>query len=246
MSTDDGYGDQFDPERKTDAERLSAAAEAHYRTTWNVRNCVHVEHCAGIYDNYAAAKGVIEVLDYTSIDTIIDTYDAQYAIHERWIMPDAPGDRFALRLDTGTSVSAEADTIRAIITNPRQLTPGVAAYGKATRSNDFGWFVIVDLVAFAEKWVTDGAIHPVKVWHGQDGTGALLFDTADLAAEGVLIDTYGTHPDLTSVSTGADAGVDVGVGVSTGSGGDVGASGPTPHLDEPSPDEYAVTGGEDR
>lgn len=183
------HGDQFDPARKRGTASLDEVAERYYRDRWDVRTVAHVEGAGGIYDNYAEAKGVVEVLDYASIDRIVDTFDKQYAIHERWIMPDAPGHRFALRSDTGSGVKAEAEKLKASYDDPRQLTPGLAAYGKATSNARFKWFNLIDLPTFIEAWV-EGDIEAEKEWNGGDGTGAYLFSLADLDEIGAVLQTW--------------------------------------------------------
>lgn len=181
-------------DRRGRANQLNPAAQEFYHDHWRVRNLADIEDEAGEFD-HTGTKGALELLEYAGIDILVDTYDAQYGVQEKFVYPNTPGDALLIRMNNGSeTVASEAEKLRAMADpderGPVGMMPTHIGFGKARDWSAFEWFMLLDVAAFADRWHT-GEIAPTRVYRNdQDGTESLLFQPEDIS-DGAIVAEWG-------------------------------------------------------
>lgn len=148
MTDDSGRrsGEQFDEGRFEQGQALDSLTSDLLDDAFGARNVVHVEPDEA-YDNFTDEKHIHQLVDYTGIDWLVDTFHAPlFGVNHRNHFSD-DAERFDIRADTGSAAPAELDTLQKA--GRWDIVPKFASRLKAP-DNDPQWFRVVDLQVFTD------------------------------------------------------------------------------------------------
>jgi hypothetical protein len=179
--------DRFDQSRKAIAGRVESTVRSCLADYYDVpeKRAVSTEHeREGAYETEGDYRAT-DLLDYAGVDWLIDEQPAIIPVGER-IRPNKPQRRdFSLRLDNGADRPCESARIPAGLFNG--LAPETYLFGwRSGESLDRAW--LLDCRAFMQR-LAAGVLNLDRRATG-DGTVAGYISVADLAAAGIVLDSW--------------------------------------------------------
>jgi hypothetical protein len=137
---------------------------------WDIHNLCS---CEDLHPSYREDKTLTEILDYSGIDYLIDTFDAPaFGINHRVHSPTESKLRFDLRSSTGTQAPSELDKLRESL-DSMNIQPKYATRLKQS-TDGFEWFRVIELQPLIQA--IEAGLQPHDIWTNEDETEAWLFD----------------------------------------------------------------------
>ena len=164
------HGNQFDEERFEKAGESDSLTRELLHDVWDIHNLCS---CEDLHPSYREDKTLTEILDYSGIDYLIDTFDAPaFGINHRVHSPTESKLRFDLRSSTGTQAPSELDKLRESL-DEFNVQPKYATRLKQS-TDGFEWFRVIELQPLIQA--IEAGLQPHDVWTSVDGTEASQFD----------------------------------------------------------------------
>lgn len=171
-----GYGEQFDASRFAAGQVDETMVVGHLTNAFDAHHVIPVEPNE-TYDNFAAEKSIHQIIDYTGVDYLIDTFDQPaFGVNHRTHSPTESQLRLDLRADTGTSAPSELEKLRHAEWG--DLVPKYASRMKQS-ADGIEWFRVVELKQLVDA-ITDGGLTPNDEWTDPDGGVTAWYFNYDL------------------------------------------------------------------
>jgi hypothetical protein len=173
-------GDQFDVDRFEQGQDQSAFVRETLTEIFDARNVTAVEP-EEAYDNFTEEKALHQLLDYTGIDYLVDTFhEPLFGVnHRNHFSEDA--ERFDIRVDTGSAAPSELDKLRDAAR--WDIVPKYASRLKMP-DGDPEWFRVIDLELFVRA--LDAGLQYDLSW--SDGAvEAWMYDYEKLRERGAIV-----------------------------------------------------------
>lgn len=186
------HGDQFDADRYHTGRKDQQILTHVLNTAFDAHNVAPVEP-PHTYDTSASDKPVYQLIDFTGIDYIIDTFDSPvFGINHRTHTPTDTTLRFDIRTKTGTHAPSELSKLRHAETN--DIVPKYASRLKQSDDPDTlaEWVRIVELQPLVNA--INGGLQPHKRW--TDGNAAAWLFEYDLLKDMGIVHTEIFDPQL--------------------------------------------------
>lgn len=177
------FGDQFNEARFQQGQEAEEIVQSTLTDAFDAHNIVALE-ADEAFDNFAESKTIEQIMDYSGIDYVIDTFDAPaFGVNHRTHFK-SNASRFDIRVDTGTSAPSEYEKL--LKAGRWDIVPRYASRMKMP-NDTVEWFRIVDLLEFVEA-VETGELQKDFPWHGDGGVEAWMYDYDELRELGIVVD----------------------------------------------------------
>ena len=179
------FGPQFDETRFKKGQEADDIVQGAIEEAFEAKNIVAIEDDEA-YDNFRGNKDLHEILDYSGIDYLVDTFhDPAFGINHRNHFKSYHS-LFDIRADTGSKSPSELDKLRKA--HRWDIVPKYATRMKIPEGQEVEWFRVVDLHAFVEA-LDDGRLSVANEWEDYDNNvTAWMFDYDDLRDKRVVVD----------------------------------------------------------
>lgn len=177
------FGPQFDETRFKKGQEAEDMVQGAIEEAFEAKNIVAIEDDEA-YDNFRDNKDLHEILDYSGIDYLVDTFhDPAFGINHRNHF-NHKASRFDIRVDTGSKAPSELDKLQKA--SRWDIVPKYATRMKIP-DGEVEWFRVVDLHAFTEA--LDNGLEVDMEWEDYDkNVTAWMFDYDDLRDRGLVVD----------------------------------------------------------
>lgn len=177
------FGDQFDEERFKRGQEADEIVRSVLKDAFDARNVTAVEG-EEAFDNFAENKAIRQIMDYSGIDYLIDTFDSPaFGVNHRNHFNERAS-RFDIRVDTGSTAPSELDKLRKA--DSWDIVPKYATRMKVP-DGDVEWFRVVDLAAFVRA-IEDGGLEYDMDWDDWDsGVTAWMYDYEELRERDIVV-----------------------------------------------------------
>ena len=174
------HGNQFEADRFEQAGESDKLTRELLHEIWDIHNLCS---CEDLHPSFREDKTLHEIMDYSGIDYLIDTFDAPaFGINHRVHTATESKLRFDLRSSTGTQAPSELDKLRESL-DAMNIQPKYATRLKQS-TDGFEWFRVIELQPLIQA--IEAGLQPHDVWHNDDGTAAWLFGYDLLKKIGVV------------------------------------------------------------
>jgi len=174
------HGNQFEAGRFEQAGESDKLTRELLHEIWDIHNLCS---CEDLHPSYREDKTLHEIMDYSGIDYLVDTFDTPaFGINHRVHTPTESKLRFDLRSATGSQSLSELDKLRESLSQ-FNIQPKFACRLKQSTSG-YEWFRVVKLKPLIQA--IEAGLQPHDEWHNDDGTGAWLFEYDLLKKMGVV------------------------------------------------------------
>lgn len=186
MSDDDDkrlFGDQFDETRFKKGQEADEIVRSVLMELFEARNITAVEG-EEAFDNFAENKAIRQIMDYTGIDYLVDTFhDPAFGVNHRNHF-NVKASRFDIRAETGSTAPSELDKLRKA--EQWDIVPKYASRMKIP-DGEVEWFRIVDLAAFVEAIQSDGLKSDMEWEDYESSVTAWMYDYDDLRDRDIVV-----------------------------------------------------------
>lgn len=177
------FGDQFDETRFKQGQEADEIVRSVLKNVFEARNITAVEG-EEAFDNFAENKAIRQIMDYSGIDYLVDTFDSPaFGINHRNHFNERAS-RFDIRVETGSTAPSELDKLQKA--GQWDIVPKYATRMKVP-DGDVEWFRIIDLAAFVEA-IENNGLEADMEWDDWDsGVTAWMYDYDDLRERDIVV-----------------------------------------------------------
>jgi hypothetical protein len=178
------FGEQFDEARFKKGQEADDIVQAAIEEAFGAKNIVAIEDDEA-YDNFRDNKHIHEILDYSGIDYLVDTFhEPAFGINHRNHFKSYHS-LFDIRADTGSRSPSELDKLQKA--HHWDIVPKYATRMKIPQGEDVEWFRVIDLPKFIKE--LDNGLSVTKEWEDYDNNvTAWMFDYDDLRDRDIAVD----------------------------------------------------------
>ena len=177
------FGEQFDESRFKKGQEADEIVRSAIKDAFEAKNVVPVEG-EEAFDNFAENKAIRQIIDYTGIDYLVDTFSAPaFGINHRNHF-NAKASRFDIRVETGSKAPSELEKLR-----KAEKWDIVPKYGTRMKMPDgeVEWFRVIDLNPFVDA--VENGLEPDMEWDDRNkDVKAWMYDYDDLRDRDIVID----------------------------------------------------------
>jgi hypothetical protein len=180
------FGDQFDESRFKQGQEADEIVRSTLMDAFEARNITAVEG-EEAFDNFAENKAIRQIMDYSGIDYLVDTFDSPaFGVNHRNHFNERAS-RFDIRVDTGSTAPSELDKLQKA--GRWDIVPKYATRMKVP-DGEVEWFRVIDLHTFVESIENDGLSYDMD-WDDYDsGVTAWMYDYDELRERDIVVDEF--------------------------------------------------------
>lgn len=177
------HGDQFDESRFKQGQHKDPSVKSLIKKVFQAKNVTTVE-ADEVFDNYAETKTLRQILDYSGIDYLVDTFDhPSFGINHRDHF-SRRASRFDIRVETGSKAPSELDKLRK--SSQWDIVPKYATRMKIP-NGELEWFRIVHLPTFIYE-IEKNNLEPDMKWTDEsNAVTAWMYDYDELRDRGAVV-----------------------------------------------------------
>ena len=180
------FGDQFDETRFKKGQEADDIVRSILMEAFEARNITAVEG-EEAFDNFAENKAIRQIMDYSGIDYLVDTFHAPaFGINHRNHFNERAS-RFDIRVETGSEAPSELDKLRKA--GHWDIVPKYVTRMKIP-DGEVEWFRVVDLSAFVEAIENDGLEEDMEWEDWNSDVVAWMYDCDELRDRGIVVGEY--------------------------------------------------------
>lgn len=177
------FGEQFDEARFKKGQEADDIVQSAIKEAFDAKNIVPIEGDEA-FDNFAENKEIHQIIDYTGIDYLVDTFhDPVFGINHRNHF-NKKASRFDIRVETGSKAPSELEKLREA--ERWDIVPRYATRMKVP-NDSVEWFRVIDMWRFVEAIEEDLKVD-MKWNDRQNDVKAWMYDYDDLRKRDIVVD----------------------------------------------------------